>query len=110
LYLDYILKDKGFKVLSTGNLDVALDLVKRNEPVDLILIILNSLSKELNETTRLIKKIKPEIPIVFQTSIPITENDEKLVCLSCDILIKKPLNIKELNTVINDCLFKSKVK
>lgn len=108
LYLDYILKDSGLVVFSASNGQVALDMVKRNKSIDLILMVQNILSKDGYEAARLIKKIRPELPIIFQTTSSQYEYEDKIFDSGCDLVIKKPINIQELIVAINECLIKSK--
>lgn len=108
-YLDYSLKNRGFNVLSVENGQAALDIVKRTKSIDLIFMVLNGPIKDDFETTRIIKKIRPEIPIIFQSNSSPSEYNEKMFDSVGTILIKKPINIQELIIEINECLAKLKV-
>jgi len=109
LYLEFILKDLGAKVISAENGKVALDLVKEKKSLDLILMDLNMPVMDGYESTRLIKKIHPEIPIIIQTAYSLPEHREKAFNSGCDAFIKKPININELFQAMNECLIKSEV-
>lgn len=108
LYLDYILRDNGFKIYSSVNGQAALDLVKHNSEIDLILIVINSSSKEILEIVQSLKKIKPKVPIIIQTTAIQSEQNEKFLEFACNLYIKKPIEIQELIKVVNECLIKSK--
>ncbi|RPH31859.1 MAG: hybrid sensor histidine kinase/response regulator [Bacteroidales bacterium] len=108
LYLDYILKDNGLKVYTVANGQAALDLIKRINAIDKVLIVINILSTDIYELTRLIKKVRPEIPIIIQITSSLPLQDERAIDSACDFLIKKPIEIQELVRTINDCLKKTK--
>jgi len=109
-YLDFILKDMGVNVILAENGKVALDLVKHTKSIDLILMDLNMPVMDGYESTRLIKKIRPEIPVIFQTAYSLPEHIEKAFNSGCDAFIKKPINTQELIGTMNECLMKSKAR
>jgi CheY-like chemotaxis protein len=61
------------------------------------------------ESTSLIKKIHPEIPIIIQTAYSLPEHREKAFNSGCNAFIKKPIDINELIQTMNECLIKSEV-
>jgi CheY-like chemotaxis protein len=107
-YLEYNFNNKVLKVLSAENGQVALDMVMRIKSIDLILMDLNMPIMDGYESTRLIKKIRPDIPIIIQTAYSLIENKEKAFESGCDAFIKKPISIDELIITMNECLFRSK--
>jgi two-component system sensor histidine kinase/response regulator len=109
MYLEYILTDLGSKVLSAENGKIALDIVKKTKAIDLVLMDLNMPVMDGFESTRLIKKIRPELPIIIQTAYSQTEHIEKAMNSGCDALVKKPIVIKELIATMRDCILKSVV-
>lgn len=109
LYLENILKGKGLKVILAENGEIALNLVENSITIDLILMDLNMPVMDGYESTMLIKKIRPHIPIIIQTAYSLSENKEKVLNPGCDAFIKKPINTAELITKINECLLKYKV-
>jgi CheY-like chemotaxis protein len=52
------------------------------------------------EATRIIKKTKPFVPIVAQTSYTGIEEKEKALSVGCDDFISKPINEKEFYGVL----------
>jgi CheY-like chemotaxis protein len=48
------------------------------------------------EATRLIRKIRPELPIIAQTAFAIEGDKEKILAAGCDYYISKPINKDDL--------------
>ncbi|MGM0408807.1 MAG: response regulator [Bacteroidota bacterium] len=107
MYLDYILKNKVSKVLFAENGQVALDIVKSTNSVDLILMDINMPIMDGFESTQLIKKIRPDIPVIFQTAFTMPDHKEKAMSAGGDGFILKPINVKELISTMSACLLKN---
>jgi len=107
LYLDSILKDMGSKVISAQNGQVALDIVTKIKTIDLILMDLNMPVMDGYESTKLIKKIRPDIPVIAQTAYALPDNIEKAYNSVYDAVIKKPIIIDELITTMKECFTKA---
>ncbi len=58
--------------------------------------ILNYLLEERYEATKLIKKIRPELPVIAQTANAIAGDHEKSLAAGCDDYIAKLINIRSL--------------
>ena len=48
------------------------------------------------EATRLIRKIRTELPIIAQTAFAIEGDKEKILAAGCDYYISKPINKDDL--------------
>ncbi len=56
------------------------------------------------EATRLIKKIRPELPIIAQTAYAIDGDEDKIFEAGCDYYISKPIKKEDLYEKILTCL------
>jgi signal transduction histidine kinase len=106
LYLEYILNDLGLKTLLAENGTVAVEFVKRLNSIDLILMDLNMPYMDGYEATKLIKKMRPDIPIIAQTAYSLPEHRDKALNSGCNAFIKKPINVIELEMKIHECFNK----
>ena len=107
LFFEFVLMDNGASVLTADNGKVALDMVKDNISIDLIFMDLNMPVMDGYEATRLIKRIRPEIPIIAQTAYAMDEHENKAYSVGFDAFIRKPINNKELIKRMKECLGKS---
>jgi signal transduction histidine kinase len=107
-YLSYILKDFGATVLLAENGKIALEMVKKTESIDLILMDLIMPIMDGYESTRAIKIIRPEIPVIAQTAYSFQEHRDKAIRSGCNAFIKKPINTSELIIAMNESLNKIK--
>ena len=61
---------------------------------------------ELKKTTKKIKKLFPNIPVIAQTAYSTKEEKEQAFLVGCDDFISKPIDNEEFNKVINKYLKK----
>jgi two-component system, cell cycle response regulator DivK len=87
-------------ILWAKNGQEAIDLVKENDNIDLVLMdirmpIMNGITATIE-----IKKINPSLPIVAQTAYAMDGDKEKSLAAGCDDYISKPFNLKNFFMVI----------
>jgi PAS domain S-box-containing protein len=109
-YLQYILQEMGSKVLLAEDGQIALDLIKKTKSIDLILMDLNMPVMDGYESTKLIKKIRPDIPVIAQSAYAMPEHMGKAKKSGCDAFVQKPINVKELVNTMKECLMKARGK
>ena len=99
--LTKFLKDTQVNFLHATNGEQAVDLCKKNDGIDLVLMDVQLPIMDGLEATRQIKAFKPNLPIIAQTAN--TMNDDKLNILNagCDDYISKPINRRELSEKID---------
>lgn len=95
LYIKELIGPTGAVILHASNGREAVDFVKNQENIDLILMDL--LMPEMNgyDATRQIKLIRKDIPIIAQTAYTLSEDRRHALEAGCDDFIAKPLG-KEL--------------
>ena len=100
-FLEMLLINKGLKLLKAENGFEAIEIIKGNQNIDLILMDIKMPGMNGLEATSRIKQIKPNIPIIIQTA-HVMQNDEKLsINAGSDDYITKPINKEILFHIIN---------
>lgn len=79
----------------------AVDMVKNNNKIDLILMDINMPKLDGIEATRIIKNLNPEIIIVVQTAFILSGEERLCQEAGCDEFITKPIRLKYLLDTIN---------
>ncbi|MFP4025998.1 MAG: ATP-binding protein, partial [Thiohalospira sp.] len=79
----------------------AIEKVKTEKNIDLILMDIQMPVMDGYETTRQIKKIKSEIPIIAQTAYALPQDSYKCIDAGCDDYIAKPISIDMFLNKIN---------
>lgn len=93
-------KTKAVLIWAKNGLD-AVEMVKKNNQVNLILMDINMPKLDGIEATRIIKGINPEIVIVVQTAFILSGEERMCQEAGCDEFITKPIRLKYLLDTIN---------
>ena len=93
-------KTKANLVWAKNGLD-AVEMVKKNNQINLILMDINMPKLDGIEATRIIKGLFPEIIIVVQTAFILSGEERLCVDAGCDEFITKPIRLKYLLDTIN---------
>lgn len=101
--LKYYLKQEEFEVLEASTGSTALDIVKNNEDISLILLDINLPDCNGFEVFENIKKIK-DIPIIFLTANDLELSVVKGLDMGADDYITKPFKARELISRIKNVL------
>lgn len=101
LYTKRIFKAKPFNVLYARNGSEAVELVKENPAITIVLMDIKMPVMDGLEATRLIKTMRPDIKIIAVTAY--AANDDRHMCLNagCDDYITKPFKPAEIFTFVN---------
>ncbi len=73
----------------------AVEMFKENN-VNLILMDIMMPEKDGYDTTREIKQLNPEVPIIAQTALALPDDEEKCYDAGCDYVLVKPINSDDL--------------
>ena len=82
----------------------ALDMVKSNEKIDLILMDIQMPVMDGYETTEKIKSITKDIPIIAQTAYALSQDIYKCFEAGCDDYIAKPISLNQFMEKLNKYL------
>ena len=94
-FFEKVFKNTGIKITRAITGREAVNQCKRN-PFDIVLMDIQLPEMDGLEATKLIKKSKPEIPIIAQTAYALSGEKEKCMNAGCDDYISKPIDISEL--------------
>ncbi|MEN8121466.1 MAG: response regulator [Bacteroidota bacterium] len=103
LFIKEILSQINIKcnILEATNGQEAVDIFTNNPDIDLVLMDLKMPVMDGYQATKIIKKLKPEVPIVIQTAYTLEEERKKSKSAGCDDFITKPIRIKEFKEVLS---------
>jgi len=110
IYFEAALRKTKAQLIWAKNGIDAVEIVKNNPKVDLILMDINMPKMDGIEATRLIKSTNPEIIIVVQTAFILSGEERMCQEAGCDEFITKPIRLKYLLDTINRYLSVSKTK
>lgn len=82
----------------------AVDICFKNNDVSIVLMDLQLPGMNGYEATRIIKKTRPDLPVIVVTANAIEEEKIKSEEAGCDGFITKPINIKQLTTTVSKLL------
>ena len=82
----------------------AVELCRKRTDVDLVLMDINMPNMNGFEATKKIREFRPNLPVIAQTAFSSTEDKEKAFSAGCNDFISKPIDKKELKTMVDYCL------
>ncbi|MBU8892970.1 MAG: response regulator [Bacteroidales bacterium] len=94
LFLVEALKPTEVQIIRAKDGEEAIELFNKNNQIDLILMDINMPKLDGFETTKRIKKIRKDIPIIAQTALNLEDAREKSEVVGCDDFILKPIRLK----------------
>jgi CheY-like chemotaxis protein len=101
IYFEAALRKTKAKLIWAKNGKDAVDIVKSNPLIDLILMDINMPKMDGIEATRIIKLLYPEIIIVVQTAFILSGEEGLCQEAGCDEFITKPIRLKFLLDTLN---------
>lgn len=103
-FLEVILHQMEAQVIRAKNGKEAVELVKKINNIDLVLMDIKMPVMNGLDATRDIRKIRPDIKIIAQTAYSMKDEQEKCMESGCDDYLAKPLDINMLTKKINALL------
>ena len=104
LFLEILLKkqiDLGCAIIHAKNGAEAVEICKKNDDINLVLMDLKMPVMDGFEAVKLIKEIRPKLPIVAQTAFSSIEDKEKVFAAGFNDFLSKPIKKEVLLDVIN---------
>ncbi len=106
LYFESAFKRTGATILTAEDGKQAIETVKNNPDIDIILMDIHMPEMNGLEATAAIKAINPNISIIVQTAYVMDFSAEESIEAGCDIYIVKPVSLDTLFKSINELLNK----
>jgi CheY-like chemotaxis protein len=91
LFLKTFLRKTKIKVLWARDGREAIDICKKDDSIDIILMDIRMPFLDGYEATRQIKTFRPELPIIAQTAYALNSDYQKVYDAGCDEYITKPI-------------------
>jgi CheY-like chemotaxis protein len=92
LFLKDVLEDTGARVLDVDNASDAIFTVHQNCDIDLVLMDIQLPDMSGWQATRIIKKVKKNLPIIFQSAYAFDSYVKKSMEAGGDFFIPKPID------------------
>ncbi|MFW6101387.1 MAG: PAS domain S-box protein, partial [Bacteroidota bacterium] len=99
--LEEMVRERNIHCIPAGNGREALDKVKNNPEIDLVLMDIKMPLMDGYQATSEIKKVKPEIPVIALTAFASKPDREKALNAGCDEYLAKPVKSSELIKLID---------
>ena len=101
IYLLRVLKNSNCELIWAENGSQALEFVKSEPDINLVLMDIKMPIMDGFEATKQIKKIRPKLPIIAQTAYAFSEEKEKILSIGCDDYLSKPIEPDKLLKLID---------
>jgi two-component system sensor histidine kinase EvgS len=102
--MEELLKPMKIKTLHAWNGAEAVEMVKNNTEISLVLMDIKMPEMDGLTATQLIKKIKPHLPVIAQTAYESREDRDKAMASGVDYYLTKPISrvlfMEVMNTYI----------
>lgn len=106
LFIEKIIESTNAEILRADNGGDAIELVKSNPKIDLVLMDIHMPEVDGYEATTAIKALKPDLPVIIQTCHS-EENPFEEEGLNFDGFVRKPINITKMLATIDKHLSSS---
>jgi len=104
VYLEELLSGTNIKMLHAWNGKEAVEQVKNHTDISLILMDIKMPIMDGYEATRLIKQIRPKLPVIAQTAYAQRSDREQALKAGCDNHLSKPISKYLFMEVLNSYL------
>jgi signal transduction histidine kinase len=101
LLFEQIFERTQCSILHAENGEIAVDLVKKNPDITVILMDMKMSVMDGFEATKIIKKIRPSLPIIAQSAYAFGSEIEKIKSVGCDHYVSKPIKVADLLKIVS---------
>lgn len=102
-YLNAVIRD-GYDVLWAKNGKEAIDMVAANGNIALVLMDIKMPEMDGLEALKIIKELKPELPVVMQTAYAYDAERHEALSLGANGFVTKPIRVKTLLSLMQSLL------
>jgi PAS domain S-box-containing protein len=100
MYLKAVLQPRGYSFVRATRAEKAIEIVKNNPGIGMVLMDVQLPDFSGYEATRIIKELRPELPVVAQTAYAMADEKEKSLEAGCNAYLSKPINKGRLLEII----------
>jgi PAS domain S-box-containing protein len=104
LLLEMYLIPDDYSILFAENGKDAVNIVTNNPNIDLVLMDIKMPIMDGLTATAIIKKLRPDLPVIAQTAFAVSGDYERIIAAGCDEYISKPILKDRLMSVIKKYL------
>lgn len=101
IYLNRVLVDTGVTILTARSGYEAIELIKSNPDIDVVLLDMQMPEMNGIEATKEIRKIRKNLPIIAQTAFIFEDDKDIILEAGCDACLIKPIRKDHLLTVMS---------
>lgn len=101
IYLNRVLTDTGVSILTARSGFEAIEIIKANPDIDVVLLDMQMPEMNGIEATKEIRKIRKDIPIIAQTAFIFEDDKDIILEAGCDACLIKPIRREHLLTVMS---------
>ncbi len=98
-YIHEILKRTRVKIIRAETGEEAISLFKKNN-VDIVLMDIKLPDVDGLTTTRTLKKLRPDVPVIAQTAYAMIQERDRCLRAGCDDYISKPFDPEKLIQIV----------
>ncbi len=110
LFLEELLEETGARILHARNGQEAIDLCKDQPEIQLVLMDIKMPLMDGYTATKIIKKFKPDLPVIAQTAYAMADDKTFAIAEGCDDYISKPIEKVELIALVYKYVNKEKTR
>jgi CheY-like chemotaxis protein len=99
-YIKILLSNSDCTLIHAENGEIAVEKIKSSPEINLVLMDIKMPVMNGIEATKLIKQLRPELPIIAQTAYAFTVEKEMILAVGCDDYISKPISKENLLKLI----------
>ena len=108
IFLSEALKNTGVDIVHAQDGQKAIERIKDEPDIDLVLMDINMPKLDGFESTAKIRELRDDLPIIAQTALSIDNAQEKAEEVGCDDFITKPIKLKSFLKLIDQYLKQNK--
>jgi two-component system, cell cycle response regulator DivK len=99
-FLTEILEITGASLIHAENASDAIYFVHDNNLIDIVLMDIQLPDMNGWQATKIIKKVKKELPVVIQSAFSLETHIKKSIEAGCDFFVPKPIDVNKLYDIM----------
>ena len=105
MFLEVLFEETGANLIHASDGQQAIDTVKNNPDINLVLMDIKMPNVNGLEATKEIKSIRPQLPIIAQTAYAMQDDEYKALQAGCNDYISKPIDANRLISLMKKYLW-----